>query len=287
MVRILKGNEVAAEINERSSEAVAELRGKGIIPRLAIVRVGERGDDVSYERSVIKKCESLDVETRRFTFPDTIGTEELLNTIDEINDDASIHGVLMFRPLPRHIDETRIRNSLSAGKDLDGIADASLAEVFVDSDLGFAPCTAQAVIEILDHYGIDVAGKNVAVLGRSLVIGKPVSMLLLRKNATVTICHSKTKEIANVARGADIVVAALGRANMIDGTFLSPGQIVIDVGINVGADGSLCGDVNYADAERVVAAITPVPGGVGTVTTSVLIKNLITAVKRAARRSVS
>jgi methylenetetrahydrofolate dehydrogenase (NADP+)/methenyltetrahydrofolate cyclohydrolase len=214
-----------------------------------------------------------------------VTTDELLETIYSINQDASIHGVLMFRPLPKHIDETLIRNALSVQKDLDGIANSSLAEVFVGSDLGFAPCTAQAVIEILEHYQVDLAGKNIVVLGRSLVIGKPVSMLLLQKNATVTICHSKTKWIADVARDADIIVAALGKANMVDGTFLAPGQIVIDVGINVDADGHLCGDVKYTDAEHVSAAITPVPGGVGTVTTSVLIKNLITAAERDAAAS--
>ncbi len=280
MAKQLLGKEVNAQLNERIKADVAALKEKGIDPTLGIIRVGEREDDLSYERGATKRCETLGVAYKKYVLPVEAAEEDVLRVIDEVNNDPQIHGVLLFRPLPKHLNEEKIINALAPEKDVDGITDGSLAGVFAGKALGYAPCTPSACMEILDHYGIDPAGKKCVVIGRSLVVGKPAAMMLLKKNGTVTICHTKTQDMPSVVKEADIVIVAAGRAGVVGGEYLRAGQVVIDVGINMGKDGKLCGDVNFAEAEPIVDAITPVPGGVGSVTTSVLLSHVVDAAKK-------
>ena len=280
MARQLLGKEVTAALNERIKADVATLNAKGVKPTLGIIRVGERPDDLSYERGATKRCETLGVEYKKYLLPADVSQEELLKVIDEVNKDENIHGVLMFRPLPKHIDQTLVENALCAEKDVDCQTDASLGGVFTGKQIGFPPCTPQACMEILDHYGIDCTGKKAVVIGRSLVVGKPAAMMLIKKNATVTVCHTRTKDMPSVTREAEILIVAAGRAGVVGKDYVAPGQIVIDVGINVNAEGKLCGDVAYDEVEPIVEAITPVPGGVGSVTTSVLVGHVVEAAKR-------
>lgn len=283
MADILKGNLVTAAINERTSADVALLRDQGVIPTLCIVRVGERPDDLSYENGAVKRAAAVGVEVVKRLFPADVSEEELISAIEEINADETIHGVLMFRPLPRHINESRVCNALDPEKDMDGITDMSMAGVYSGKPLGFPPCTAQAVIELLDYYGIELKGKNVTVIGRSLVIGKPVTMMLIKKNATVTVCHTRTADVAAEARRADILVAAAGSAGMVKADFVREGQIVIDVGINWSEEKQkIVGDVDFDEVSPIVSALTPVPGGVGGVTTSVLMSHVVESAKRKA-----
>lgn len=280
MAKQLLGKEVTAALNERIKGDVEKLKAKGVIPMLGIVRVGERPDDLSYERGAVKRCETLGVSYEKFLLPENVSQDELMETIRTVNKREDIHGVLIFRPLPGHLDEKEVIRALDPEKDVDGITDGSMVGVFTSTAQGFPPCTPQACMEILDHYGVDCTGKKAVVIGRSLVVGKPAAMMLLKKNATVTICHTRTKDMPSVVKEADIVIVAAGRAGVVDDTYLSPGQIVIDVGINVNEEGKLCGDVDYEKAEPVVEAITPVPGGVGSVTTSVLIGHVVEAAMR-------
>lgn len=203
-----------------------------------------------------------------------------MEVIHQVNQDDKIHGVLIFRPLPKHLDEAAVIQALAPEKDVDGITDGSMVGVFAGTKQGFPPCTPQACMEILDHYGIDCTGKKAVVVGRSLVVGKPAAMMLLKKNATVTVCHTRTVDMPSVVKEADIVIVAAGRAGVVDDRYVSSGQTVIDVGINVNEEGKLCGDVAYDKVEPVVKAITPVPGGVGSVTTSVLVGHVVEAAMR-------
>ena len=280
MARQLLGKEVTAALNERIKADVAALNAKGVKPTLGIIRVGERPDDLSYERGATKRCETLGVEYKKYLLPADVSQEELLKVIDEVNNDDNIHGVLMFRPLPKHIDQTLVENALCAEKDVDCQTDASLGGVFTGKKVGFPPCTPQACMEILDHYGIDCTGKKAVVIGRSLVVGKPAAMMLIKKNATVTVCHTRTVDMPSVTREAEILSVAAGRAGVVGADYVAPGQIVIDVGINVNEEGKLCGDVDYAAVEPIVDSITPVPGGVGSVTTSVLVGHVVEAAMR-------
>ena len=280
MAEVLKGLPVANALTDVLVERVAALNAKNVTPTLAILRVGERGDDISYETGAMKRCAKVGIEVRQFLLPADCSQEQLLNTIREINEDASIHGCLMFRPLPAKTMEEAACALLAPEKDVDCMTAGSLATVFTGKGAGYPPCTAQACMELLDHYGIGLQGKRVAVIGRSLVIGKPVSMMLQARNATVTMCHTRTVNMAEVCRNAEILVVAAGKAGVVDGSFAAPGQIVVDVGINVNAEGKLCGDVNFADVEPIVEAITPVPGGVGSVTTAVLAKHVIEAAEK-------
>lgn len=280
MAKQLLGKEVTAALNERIKADVAALNAKGVKPTLGIIRVGERPDDLSYERGATKRCETLGVEYKKYLLPADVSQEELLKVVDEVNNDDNIHGVLMFRPLPKHIDQTLVENALAAEKDVDCQTDASLGGVFTGKKVGFPPCTPQACMEILDHYGIDCTGKKAVVIGRSLVVGKPAAMMLIKKNATVTVCHTRTIDMPSVAREAEILIVAAGRAGVVGAEYVSSGQTVIDVGINVNEEGKLCGDVDYAAVEPIVDAITPVPGGVGSVTTSVLVGHVVEAAMR-------
>ena len=284
MAKLLKGKEVAAALNEQSVRKAAALKEKGITPTLAILRVGEKGDDISYEKGAMKRCAAVGVEVKNFILPEDVGQEEFYQTLDDLNHDPSVHGILMFRPLPKHLDNEKARNAIAPEKDIDGCSDGSLAGVFTGNGRGFAPCTAEAAIAILEYYGIDITGKNAVVLGRSLVVGRPLAMMLMQKNATVTICHTRTQNMAEITRVADIVISCMGRIEILDSRFFSEGQTVIDVGITWSNEKKkVCGDCLFEEVEPVVRAITPVPGGVGAVTTSLLVRHVI----EAAEKSVS
>lgn len=281
MAQILKGSLVTAAINEKTRAETGRLRAAGIVPTLAILRVGERADDISYEKNAMKRCALAGVEVRNVVLPDGVSQKELMAALDELNRDDCVHGIIYFRPLPPHLDDEALRHALSPEKDVDGVTDTSLAGVFSGSGAGFAPCTAQACIEILDHFGIEICGRRAVVIGRSLVVGKPAAMLLTNRSATVTVCHTRTRSATEITRRADIVIVAAGRAEAIGEEYFSAGQTVIDVGTNWSAEkGRLCGDVRFEEAEPIVGAITPVPGGVGTVTTSVLVSHVVEAAKR-------
>ena len=282
MAELLKGSAVAKSLTEGSKAKAAELRERGIVPTLAIVRLGENPGDLAYEKGALKRAAQTGIEVRSFVFEEGISQEELIGAIEEINQNDSIHGVLLFRPLPKHIDEKAVCESLRPEKDMDGITSGSMAGVFMDSDLGYPPCTAEACIELLDHYGIELKGQKVTVFGRSLVIGKPVAMMAMRRHATITMCHSRTRleDFAKAGQEADIVIAALGRAKMVGSDKLGKGQVLIDVGINVDEDGNLCGDMDFDEVQNDAAMITPVPGGVGSVTTAVLMKHVVAAASR-------
>ena len=247
MAKQLLGKEVTAALNEKIIGQVKELKEKGVSPKLGIIRVGERPDDISYETGATKRCDTLGVEVEKILLPEDVSKEELLAVIDKVNKDDTIHGVLMFRPLPAHLKavQSEIENALDPAKDVDCMTDLSMSGVFTGKKIGFPPCTTQACMEILDHYGIDCTGKKAVVIGRSLVVGKPAAMMLVKKNATVTICHTKTVDMPSVAKEADIVIVAAGRAGVVGAEYVREGQTIIDVGINVNAEGKLCGDVDY------------------------------------------
>lgn len=281
MAKLLKGADVVASLGERMTRDIEQLKTKGITPKLAILRVGERPDDISYEKNAIKRCGSVGVEVKSIVLPPDVTQEDLMGHIEDINRNDSIHGALIFRPLPKHLDEQAVCDALKPEKDIDGITEGSLVGVFTGSGKGFAPCTAQACMEILDHFKIDCKGKRAVVIGRSLVVGKPSAIMLMGKNATVTVCHTKTVDMPAIARDAEILIVAAGVMEGITKEYFSPGQVVIDVGINWNEEkGKLCGDVKFDDAEPIVKAITPVPGGVGTVTTSVLVSHVVEAAKK-------
>ena len=274
-MEILKGLPVANAINVKLMEQVKSIEGP--LPHLAIIRVGERPDDCSYERGAVKKMDKVGVRCTTYTFDADIDNETFQAEFDKINENPDIDGILMLRPLPKQLDEKQIENKIDPRKDLDGISPLNLAKVYAGDESGYAPCTAEAVIEMLDYAGIDIKGKRVTVVGRSLVIGKPVSMLLMKRNATVTVCHTKTVDMAGTCKNAEILVAAAGSARMIKKEYVADGAVVIDVGINVDDEGNLCGDVDFDAISDIAAAATPVPGGVGSVTTSVLAKHLVKA----------
>lgn len=274
-MEILKGLPVANAINEKLMEQVKSIEGP--LPHIAIIRVGERPDDCSYERGAVKKMDKVGVRCTTYTFDADIDNETFQAEFDKINENPDIDGILMLRPLPKQLDEKQIENKIDPRKDLDGISPLNLAKVYAGDENGYAPCTAEAVIEMLDYAGIDIKGKRVTVVGRSLVIGKPVSMLLMKRNATVTVCHTKTVDMEGTCKNAEILVAAAGSARMIKKDYVAEGAIVVDVGINVDEEGNLCGDVDFDAITDIAAIATPVPGGVGSVTTSVLAKHLVKA----------
>ena len=281
MAELLKGAAVVEALNDKMKKEIEALKGKNVTPTLAILRVGEREDDISYEKGATKRCETVGVSVKSIVLPADVTQDVLMKNVIDLNNDADVHGVLLFRPLPKHLDEEAIRNALKPEKDIDGITDGSLAGVFTGNNQGYAPCTAQACIEILDFYNVECKGKRAVVIGRSLVVGKPVAIMLMGKHATVTVCHTRTVDMPSIARNAEILIVAAGQMESLTADYFSPGQIVIDVGINWNdAKGKLCGDVLFEDAEPIVASITPVPGGVGTVTTSVLVSHVVEAAKK-------
>lgn len=280
MADLLLGKPVADAMAADITARAKALTASGKQPTLAIVRVGERPDDLTYERSAMKRADACGIAVKQFLLPETATTEDVLAAVAEANADDSIHGCLLFRPLPEGIDEQAVCNALDPAKDIDGITRGSLATLLAGSGEGFAPCTAAACMDILDHYGIDLEGKKAVVLGRSLVIGKPVSLMLLTRNATVTVCHSRTQDLPGAVRDADIVVCATGRARAYGADLFAPGQTVLDVGINFDEQGNLCGDADFDAVEPIVSAITPVPRGVGSVTTVAMLRNVVIAAER-------
>ena len=277
MAEILKGKDVADAMLASMKQDVETLKAKGIEPTLGIIRIGEREDDISYEKGATSRCKSAGVAVKSVVLPADANQQALINAIQDANNDKNVHGVLLFRPLPKHLNDEEARAALLPQKDMDGITDGPLAGVFANTPNGFPPCTAEACMEILSHFKIDPTGKRVVVVGRSLVIGRPVAMMLMHQNGTVTICHTRTKDLPGVIREAEIVIVAAGQPESVGKDSFKEGQIVIDVGIHVKEDGKMCGDVIFAEADPIVAAITPVPGGVGTVTTSVLVRHVIQA----------
>lgn len=272
----LRGKKVSDGIKEYVSK---ELETLTFVPKLAIVRVGENPDDMSYERGATKKLKSFGLDVASYVFPQDISDEDFKKAFKDINEDDEVTGILLLRPLPRTINEKDIENMIDPKKDLDGISPINIAKVFAGDTTGFSPCTAEAVIEVLKAYDIELTGKRVTVVGRSMVVGKPVSMLLLKENATVTMTHTKTVDLRKTCSDAEIVIAAAGRAKMLNSDYCGQDAVMIDVGINVDENGKLCGDVDYATLDGKASAATPVPGGVGTITTAVLAKHLIQAAK--------
>ena len=290
MAKRLLGKEVNEALVASLQTRAAALKEKGVTPTLAILRLGENPSDLSYEKGATKRAEEIGVAIKNFILPEASTKEEVLAVIDQINADDAIHGCLMFRPLPKHLkaDQDEICNRLAPKKDVDSMTHMSNAGVFEGQDLGYAPCTPAACMEILDHYGIDCKGKKAVVIGRSLVVGKPAAMMLMQKNATITICHTRTVDPAAVCREADIIISAAGVLNSLTKDFVREGQIVIDVSMNWNPEkitskgkGGMCGDAIFDEVEPIVEAITPVPGGVGAVTTSVLMKHVVEAAEKA------
>ena len=277
-MEVLKGAAVTAAIKEQVQGMMEGLEGQP--PKLAIVRVGERPDDLSYERGAMKRMEAFGLRAQSYAFPEEINGEDFKEAFAAINRDPDVTGILLLKPLPPQIPEREIEAMIDPAKDLDGISPVNMAKVFAGEADGFAPCTAEAVVEVLKAYGIPISGKRAVIVGRSLVVGRPLAMLLLKENATVTVCHTRTKNLEEECRRAEILVAAAGRAKMLGASHVGEQAVVIDVGINVDEDGKLCGDVDFASIDGRAAMATPVPGGVGAVTTAVLAKHLAQAAKK-------
>ena len=290
MAKLLSGKEVCESLNQNLISRSAALAEKGVIPTLAIIRIGEDPSDVSYEKSAAKRAELVGVKVVNFVLEGDCTREALLSCIDQVNGDDRIHGCLLFRPLPKHLREyeDEICNRLAAEKDVDSMTSLSNAGVYEGrTDLGFPPCTAQACIEILDHYGYEYSGKRATVMGRSLVIGRPISLMLQHRNCTVTTIHTRTRDPMAYLPWSDLIICAAGRLNCVNGTHVAPNQWIIDVSMNWNPEkitakgkGGMQGDCDFDAVEPIVDAITPVPGGVGTVTTSVLMKHVIIAAER-------
>ena len=272
---ILKGAEVSAKIKEQVQGLLGRLNGQ--IPRLAIVRVGEKPDDLSYERGAMKKLASFGLEAQSYAFPEDISNEQFQEEFKKINENPDVTGILLLRPLPKQICQTDIENMMDPKKDLDGISPINIAKIFAGDASGFAPCTAEAVVEMLKANHIEIAGKRAVIVGRSMVVGKPLAMLLMKENATVTVCHTRTIDLPGTCQSGEILIAAAGKAKMINGDYVRQEAVVIDVGINVDEDGKLCGDVDFQSIQEKASMTTPVPGGVGTVTTAVLARHLVLA----------
>ena len=277
MAELLRGASVAKAITERLREGSDALRAQGVTPLLATVRVGEREEDLAYEHAALSRCEKCGVAVRRTVLPDGGSQGRLLSVLTELGADPYVHGVLLFRPLPGYLDDAAVCAAVSPKKDADGVTDASMSAIYAGTGGGFAPCTAEACLALLKHYDVPLDGARALVIGRSFVIGKPVSMLLLRENATVTVAHTHTRDLPALCRASDILVVATGHKGLIGAEHVRPGQVVIDVGIHTNDDGSLCGDVRFDEVEPIVRAITPVPGGVGSLTTAMLCEHVIKA----------
>jgi len=283
MNQLLKGKAVADTIDEQLAGRLPALYEKGIVPTLAIVRVGENPSDIAYENGAVKKAKKIGVQTEKFICPSDMEEEDLITVIQAINQNEGIHGILLLQPLPKHIDGEKVRNAIAPEKDLDCISDGALGRFFTGKD-AFAPCTAESCIEILKHYNVDCRGKHAVVIGRSMVIGKPAALMLTAEDATVTVCHTKTRQedLKRLCQNADIIVSAAGRAGTVTDDMIRPGQVIIDVGINFNEEGKMIGDAAIGEDQRVW--LTPVPGGVGSVTTTLLMKHLVEAAERALKK---
>lgn len=276
----LRGKVVADKIKEELKADIAHLKGKGIVPTIAVVRVGENDSDISYEKAIVKVSGTIDLNVKLVGLKEETTTEELESKLIELNNDKSVHGILMFRPLPKHIDQDRMTNIIAPEKDVDAMNPINLEKIFEGDPTGLEPATPRAAVEMIKGHGYDLKGKDVVVINRSMVVGKPLAMMLLNENATVTICHSKTSDLKSHTKRADFVVTALGRPAMLDTSYFTPDSVVIDVGVGTTADGKLSGDVNYDEVKDFVAAITPVPGGVGSITTTILLSQVLKACKQ-------
>lgn len=283
MEKLMLGTEVAKAMKEALTLKTERLKEQGIVPCLAIVRVGERPDDISYERGAKKKMEGIGIECRSIVLEEAISMARFEEVIRGLNTEADVHGILLLRPLPKHLDEKQVKTWMDPEKDMDCMCDSNILKVFAGEKADYAPCTAEAVMEMLNYYQIPLAGKRVAIIGRSMVIGKPLAMLMLHAHATVTMCHSRSEEMDAICRNADILVAAAGKAKMVKAKMVKEGAVVVDVGINMDENGKLCGDVDFEDVETKVSAISPVPKGVGSITTSVLAKHVLLAAEKSIR----
>lgn len=281
MAEILKGAPVIQAMKERLIPEIMELKENGIVPTLAILRVGEKQEDLAYERGAIKRFQSMGAEVRQVILPEDVSQEGFDAALQLLNEDHGVHGILLFAPLPKQLDIQRARRMMAAEKDVDGCTEASLAGIFTGSGVGYPPCTAQAVMEILHHYGVAIEGKKAAVIGRSLVVGRPAAQMLMAENATVVNIHTKTKEAEEIASRADILVVTCGRLRIVTPAYTNPDQVVIDVGINWDEEkGTIAGDVDFEAVEPVVRAISPVPGGIGSITTTILVSHVVAAAKK-------
>lgn len=278
-MKLLKGNELAKEIKLEISKDIDELDKIGKNPRLGIIRLGNDSSDISYEKSIIKNCDALGISTIVNELVISIQTDDLIEAIEKMNKDNSISGIIVFRPLPKHIDEERIRMAISPLKDVDCMHPLNLEKIFEGDDTGFAPCTPKAAMEILLFNDIPLEGKNVVVINRSMVVGKPLAMMLLKENATVTICHSRTQNLKDITKNADIVLTALGKAKFLNDEYFNVNSIVLDIGVSLDDKNRISGDVDMEKVTNKIGMITPVPGGVGSVTTSILLKQVVYACK--------
>ena len=277
--KLIDGKAVSQKIKMQVKTRVEKLAQQGIVPGLAVVLVGEDSASLTYVKNKKKTCEALGMRSDLHQFPDTLTEQELLAKIDELNSDPGIHGILVQLPLPQQIDEFKVITAISPEKDVDGFHPISVGNMMIGKD-AFLPCTPHGIMELLAHYGIDPAGKHAVVIGRSNIVGKPIGQLLLQKDATVTYCHSKTKDLANFTAQADILIAAIGRAKFIDRTFIKPGAVIIDVGMNRDENGKLCGDVAFEDVQETASFVTPVPGGVGPMTIAMLMENTLESAEK-------
>lgn len=275
MSTIMKGAEVAKAMKEVLIRETEELKEAGIEPCLTIVRVGARPDDLAYERGAKKRMELVGIRCEVLELPEDISQQEFEDRFRQVNEDPKVHGILLFRPLPSHLNEEPVCQMIRPEKDVDCMSPVNIAKVFSGDETGYAPCTPEAVMKMLEHYQIEIKCKKVTVVGRSMVVGKPLAMMLLKKHGTVTICHTRTKDLAATCREAEILVAAAGKAKMISADMVAEGAVVADVGINVDEEGNLCGDVDYDAVQEICGYISPVPGGVGSVTTSVLASHVL------------
>lgn len=279
MAQILRGKEVAMKLKEEIKNEVSDLNKIDKFPTLSIVRLGDDPSDISYEKSIIKNCDEVGIKTKVFENDLNITTEELIELISKLNDDDDISGMIVFRPLPKHIDEEKIKTSIKPSKDVDCMHPLNLARIFEGDMDGMLPATPKAAMEILAHYDVDLEGKNVVIVNRSTVVGKPLAMMMLEENATVIVCHSRTKDLKELTKKADVVVPALGKAKYFTNDYFTKDSIIIDVGMSMDDDGKLSGDVDYENVVDNVKMITPVPGGVGAVTTTILLDQVIRACK--------
>lgn len=276
----LRGKAVAESITAAASESIKELKQKGVSPKLAVIRVGNKPDDLAYERGILKRFGDAGCDHEVFELDIACSQKELDDVFDRCNSDKDIHGILVFRPLPKNLSDEHMRKTIDPDKDIDAMGTLNQASLYSGDPSAYAPCTAKAVMELIKFYDIPLTGKRVTVVGRSLVIGKPVALMLTNANATVTVCHTKTQDLASELKRADIIVSAAGAAKMIKADMVGEGQIIIDVGVDTDDEGKMSGDVDYAAVAPKADMITPVPGGVGAVTTSILLSYTVEGAKR-------
>ena len=279
MGQVIKGKPVADKISEELVQEIEELKGKGIEPKLSILRVGARPDDLAYERGALGRCKKVGITTEVIELPEDITQDDFVKELEKLNDDKAVNGILIFRPLPEQLDESVIKYVISPEKDVDCLSPVNVGKMTEGDKTGFPPCTPTAVMEILKYYEVDLEGKDCAIIGASMVVGKPAALLLLNENATISVCHIFTKDSAKVASQAEVVVVGVGVPKLVKENWIGNGAVVIDVGINVDEEGNLCGDVDFEGVKDKAAMITPVPGGVGSVTTSILAKHVVKACK--------